>query len=200
MNKKTITILAIAIVLVGIGIFIQKSYFPNEGDQSKILRTTGSAIIDLDNTDPNKIKIDKTSSSFNFEGYSIAKNEIGTFDDFEGNILLENNNIVGIEGIVNVSSVNTGKVGLDKHLRNDDFFDVAVYPELSFKTTSLNEENGQKIMTGVLTFRGISKEVGFPVVIEDNKVSANFLLDTTPFEMKYAGVNKEVRIEFSFSD
>ena len=53
-------------------------------------------------------------------------------------------------------------------------------------------------MTGLLTFHGITNKVSFPVIVSDNMISADFMLDTTPYKMKHVGVNKEVLISFKF--
>ena len=53
-------------------------------------------------------------------------------------------------------------------------------------------------MTGNLLFRGVEKELTVPVTMSDNQISTEFFLDTTPFNLKYTGVNKEVRIKFDF--
>ena len=77
-------------------------------------------------------------------------------------------------------------------MKSDDFFDVAQFPEITFKTISIEGNN----VKGLLAFRGVTKEVSFPAVITENSISAEFFLDTTPFSFKYTAVNKEVRIKF----
>ena len=53
-------------------------------------------------------------------------------------------------------------------------------------------------MTGQIEFRGITKEINFPVVTDGTSLSANFFLDVTPFNFKYVGINKDVRLAFEF--
>lgn len=67
--------------------------------------------------------------------------------------------------------------GLDEVLKGDDFFAVDTYPTASFIVK--NVSGGQ--ITGVLTMKGISKQITFPgvVIIEDDSVvvTAEFALD-----------------------
>jgi polyisoprenoid-binding protein YceI len=51
-------------------------------------------------------------------------------------------------------------------LRTADFFDVAKYPEMSFKTTRVeNQGNGKYVLHGDLTLRDVTKPVALPFTI-----------------------------------
>lgn len=132
---------------------------------------------------------------FEFEGYSVGKSHIGTFDEWSVHGVYEDDELIGLEAQFNPNSVNTGIEGLDKHLKNEDFFDVENNAEISFQSTSLSEDT----ISGKLTFLGVTKEITFPVELTDESVSTDFLLDTSPFGMKYTGVNSEVRINFTLN-
>ncbi len=48
----------------------------------------------------------------------------------------------------------------DNHLRSADFFDVANYPKLTFKSTSIQKKDGDKYkLIGDLTIRGTSRPI-----------------------------------------
>ncbi|MFH1409004.1 MAG: YceI family protein, partial [Nanoarchaeota archaeon] len=142
--------------------------------------------------DGDAVPLDKAKSSFEFEGFGPGKSHIGTFEDMDGVLIVRDGVIVGASGAIQSGSVNTGIDGLDKHLKNEDFFDVALYPEISFYG-----EISDGMLTGPLTFHGVTHTVSYPVEVGDNSVSADFLLDTTPFNIKYIGINKDVRITFT---
>ncbi len=135
---------------------------------------------------------DMTLSSFEFEGYGPGKSHIGTFEEWEGTLLYEGETIKGFTGTINAGSVNTTIERLDAHLKTEDFFDVALYPEIVFETMSINEGTA----SGKLTFHGVTHDISFPVTVSDAGVTSEFLLDTTPFNIKYTGINKDVRIKF----
>jgi polyisoprenoid-binding protein YceI len=63
---------------------------------------------------------------------------------------------------IDASSVETGIEARDAHLRSADFFDAAVHPELSFRSTRIAEDGDAYKIEGDLTIRGVTK----PVVLE----------------------------------
>ena len=139
-------------------------------------------------------EIDPAKSTFEFEGYAPGKSHGGTFTEMSGIIIVgEDENIIGAKGTIQADSVDTGIAGLDKHLKNEDFFDVEKYPEIKFESHAIKDGT----LTGVLDFHGVAKEVSFPVTLKEKTLSADFLLDTTEFNMKYVGVDKQVKITFS---
>lgn len=148
-----------------------------------------------ENMDSPTVPINKEASSFEFEGFGPGKSHLGIFESWQGTMHFENEEIKGIEGSIDPSSVKTDSTRLDDHLRSSDFFDVEMYPEMKFVSTELIDNT----MTGDLTFRGVTKSISFPVNLTANSISTDFILDTSLFGMEYTGVNKEVRIAFTFS-
>lgn len=141
-----------------------------------------------------EVAIDMETSSFEFEGYGPGKSHVGTFSDITGVLFVQDGEVVGGSGVVNADSVDTGISGLDTHLKAADFFDVENCETIEFTSSSYDGET----MTGDLTFHCITKEVSFPAEVSENGIKADFVLDTTPFEMENNKVNKEVRISFEF--
>lgn len=136
--------------------------------------------------------IDIEASTFEFEGYGPGRSHKGTFTQMEGTLTVENGNIVAAQGTIQPESVDTGIEGLNRHLKTPDFFDVDRCPDITFSGTI--EGN---TMTGTLDFHCITHEVSFPVTTTENTLGADFLLDITPFEMRYVGINDNVRITFT---
>lgn len=66
-----------------------------------------------------------------------------------------------VEANVDVTSINTQDEGRDAHLRSADFFDVENHPTMEFVSTGTRVENGDFIVDGDLTIRGITKPVSF---------------------------------------
>ncbi len=140
--------------------------------------------------------------TFQFTGYGPGgKQEVGTFKKISiGDIKTDTNgNPVSGKLIIKADTVSTGKAGLDKHLCAEDFFNCAKYPNITFtyKNIAWNSST-EATVTGLLDFNGVQKDVSFKVTRSGLSASADFLLDTTPFNIKYTGVNKEVRIKFAF--
>lgn len=144
------------------------------------------------NEELNQIEFKDATGTFEFEGYGPGKSHVGTFGTWNAQLGMQGDDIVQLNAVIDPSSVDTGIEKLDAHLRNDDFFNVEVYPEIKFEGFEIKDG----IAKGELTFLGITKEVSFEVNQTEGKISSNFLLDSTPFGMKYTGVNKDVRIAF----
>ncbi|MBS2023062.1 MAG: YceI family protein, partial [Deltaproteobacteria bacterium] len=59
-----------------------------------------------------------------------------------------------------VTAITTREPKRDDHLRSADFFDVAKYPTITFKSTKIEKAGGDKLkITGELTMRGVTKTV-----------------------------------------
>ena len=66
-----------------------------------------------------------------------------------------------VEATVDVASIDTKDEGRDNHLRSADFFDVETYPTMEFRSTGVRIENGDFLVDGNLTIKGITKPVTF---------------------------------------
>ncbi|MFJ6653983.1 YceI family protein [Microbacterium sp. NPDC091313] len=66
-----------------------------------------------------------------------------------------------VEASVDVSSLDTKDAGRDEHLRSADFFDVANYPTMEFRSTGVRLENGEFLVDGDLTIRDVTKPITF---------------------------------------
>ena len=105
-------------------------------------------------------------------GFAIKHNEIalvrGRFREFTGKINYDDKDITksSVEVTAKIESINTGVDRRDAHLRTADFFDVAKYPEMTFKSTRVERKrNNQYVLHGDFTLRGISKPVSIPFTL-----------------------------------
>ncbi len=138
--------------------------------------------------------------TFRFTGYGPGKEHVGTFTSFKVNAAPDAK--VGAKGTVTIDakSVSTGISRLDGHLCSDDFFDCATYPAITFTLTSIvpGTDANTFIAKGNLSFHGVEKALSFPITKDAaGMYKADFRLDTTPFNFKYVGIYKEVRIEIA---
>lgn len=106
--------------------------------------------------------VDPTHTYPSFEvnhlGFSITR---GSFDKSEGKITLDTAAKSGsIMITVDTTSINTGLAKRDDHLRSEDFFNVAKFPTMTFKSTKLRF-SGDKVVgaDGDLTLLGVTKPV-----------------------------------------
>jgi polyisoprenoid-binding protein YceI len=65
-----------------------------------------------------------------------------------------------ITATIDATTINTREPKRDEHLRSPDFFDVAKYPTITFKSKRLEMASPGKLrIIGDLTIRGVTKEV-----------------------------------------
>ena len=106
--------------------------------------------------------IDPSHSSIGFVvRHAMVTKVRGTFDEFEGTI---NREEPSASVTVKTASINTGNADRDGHVRNEDFFDVEKFPEMTFVTTGFDiDEIGNGTVTGDLTIKGITKSIELKV-------------------------------------
>jgi polyisoprenoid-binding protein YceI len=62
--------------------------------------------------------------------------------------------------VIDAASIETGVGDRDTHLKSPDFFDVAQFPELTFKSKGAEKQTDEALrVTGDLTIRGVTREV-----------------------------------------
>jgi polyisoprenoid-binding protein YceI len=65
---------------------------------------------------------------------------------------------------VMVDSVDTGNVARDLHLKQNDYFDLAKFPTIEFKSTKVKPIDGGYEVTGDFTMHGVTKSITFPLM------------------------------------
>ena len=91
----------------------------------------------------------------------------GEFTKITGKVTLDDKDLTRstLEASIDASTVNTREPKRDAHLKSPDFFDVAKFPNLTFKSTKITKAGkGHFKMAGDLTIRGTTKPVTFDVV------------------------------------
>jgi len=111
-------------------------------------------------------KIDPVHSEVSFKVRHLLAKVSGRFTKFSGDIKIDTKNISksSVEVSIDVASINTDVEARDNHLRSDAFFDVAKYPTITFKSTSVKEvAKGKLEITGDFTIHGVTKRITFPI-------------------------------------
>lgn len=129
------------------------------------MNTTATAA--AQSTKPTQWQIDPAHSAAHFSvRHLMISNVRGEFTRISGNALINPAEPAKstVEVKIEAASVNTREPQRDEHLRSVDFFDVANYPALTFRSKrieALGPENFK--LTGDLTIRGVTKEVTFDI-------------------------------------
>jgi polyisoprenoid-binding protein YceI len=111
----------------------------------------------------------------------------GRFDRFEGSYEIGPDGS-RIELTVDADSVDTGNSTRDKHLRTDDFFHIAVHPQIRFTSTRVHAvQEGILHIVGRLEAAGRVTELEFPAFIRTIpgrlEIKATTTVDQTAFGM-----------------
>jgi len=64
-----------------------------------------------------------------------------------------------VEGTVDASSLTTFDETRDAHLKTPDFFDAERYPELRFVSSRVESRDGEIVVQGDITIRGVTKPI-----------------------------------------
>ena len=114
-----------------------------------------------------KWTVDRGHSNVKFTVTHMAVSEVeGSFKVFEGNVTHSKPDFsdAQINFTVDVNSVNTDNERRDNHLKSDDFFNAAQFPQMKFESTSFKPLGNNKYeLAGNLTIRDITKPVKFDV-------------------------------------
>jgi polyisoprenoid-binding protein YceI len=108
-------------------------------------------------------KIDGTHSSAEFSVTHLMISTVrGNFGSMSGTVEYDGKSVASIKVDVTIdaATIKTNDEKRDGHLKSPDFFDVAKYPTLTFKSTKvIPGPDGTFKLVGDLTMRGVTKEV-----------------------------------------
>ncbi len=112
-------------------------------------------------------KIDPAHTDISFSAKHLMITTVrGKFDGVDGELHLDETDPARSGGEIRVAaaSLSTGFEARDQHLRSADFFDVENHPSIAFRATSVEpKKDGDFVVTGDVTIRGITKPVVFDV-------------------------------------
>jgi len=108
-------------------------------------------------------KIDSSHAQTSFAVKHLVISTVrGEFGKTEGTLVIDDADVSksSVEATIDVASVNTREEKRDAHLKSPDFFDVAKFPKMTFKSTKVEAAGAGKLkVTGDLTLKGVTKSV-----------------------------------------
>jgi polyisoprenoid-binding protein YceI len=102
-----------------------------------------------------------TAAGFSVKHMMIATVR-GQFKGVTGTVNWDDEDInkSSVDVIIDATTVDTGEPKRDADLKSPNFFDVAKYPAITFKSTKIEKiSSGKMRVTGNLTIHGVTKEV-----------------------------------------
>jgi polyisoprenoid-binding protein YceI len=106
--------------------------------------------------------IDASHSRVGFSArHAMVTKVRGSFNDYTGSaVVADGAASINIE--ISAASIDTRSADRDGHLQSPDFFDVANFPKITFKSTSVKDGGEGIVVTGDLTIKDVTK----PITIE----------------------------------
>lgn len=113
--------------------------------------------------------IDPAHSSAQFSvRHMMVSNVRGEFSKLSGVVVYDPADLkqARVEATIDAASITTRNADRDKHLQSPDFFDVAKYPTLVFKSKRVETGPGGTLkLIGDLTMHGVTREVVLDVAV-----------------------------------
>ena len=144
-------------------------------------------------------KIDPARSRIGFKVRQALATVAGRFKQFGGTIELdrEHPERSSVTATIQVKSIDTGIAKRDAHLRSPEFFNVAKFPEITFKSRSVKQtapEAGD--ILGDFTMHGVTKPITLHVkLLNKDDESTRWQVLTQPLSRREFGTQFSKTLE-----
>ncbi|GER59557.1 YceI family protein [Patiriisocius marinus] len=128
----------------------------------------------------------------------------GTVDFKKGNLITKNGNIIGGSFVIDMTTISNEEYRLDNgngpigHLKNSDFFDVAIYPEAKLELTKVTyySNTNEHRLEGNLIIKEISKPIMIKAMVDDvaKTIKTKFKIDRRDWGINYESKFKDSAI------
>lgn len=112
-----------------------------------------------------KWSIDPAHSEIQFKvKHLVISTVTGSFGEFNGDATTPEDTFEGgeISVTIKAASITTNNDQRDGHLKSPDFFDAGAYPEITIKTTSVKQVDGDEYaIAAEFTMKGVTKTIEF---------------------------------------
>lgn len=154
------------------------------------------------NMESAEYSVDTEASEIHWEGEKPTGTHTGTIEISEGTFSANDSIIESGSFVIDMTSISVtdlegkDREDLEAHLKGTvegkegDFFNTEEYPEATFEITDVTEENGQTMLSGNLTIKGETKNISFPVQLNQNDdqveiTSDEFSIDRTNWNVNF---------------
>ena len=162
------------------------------------------AFLSLGNAQTFKIDTKEAVVNFNY----LSEETKGTISNVSATIDLNLANLSSskIYGSADITSLSTGNVARDKHLKSKTYFDAKAFPTMSFKSTEFKVEPAtdtqkeQTVVNGTINLKGFNKPAKFVITTENGDLilTSSIYADDFGVAIKKGRENSLVTIEMRF--
>jgi polyisoprenoid-binding protein YceI len=105
--------------------------------------------------------IDPVHSEVGFSVRHMMVSKVrGRFTKFSGQLVTGDDPLQSsVTAEIDLTSISTGQEQRDQHIQSADFFEVETYPTMTYRSTGIRVEDGEYILDGDLTLKGVTKNV-----------------------------------------
>jgi polyisoprenoid-binding protein YceI len=121
-----------------------------------------------------KFSVDADHSKVSFAVTLVGVTDVdGRFSNFSGTIMYDEADLTksSVTAIIKSESIETGSSTRDKDLKGVTFFDTQKYPIIRFQSTAIRKQGSDYVMVGVLTIKGVSREISAPLIWRQHKMA-----------------------------
>ena len=132
-----------------------------------LLATAGLTVALAAQAEVFKLDVDHAEIGFAVK-HMMVSNTKGSFTTFNGTVDYDiaSKTLNRIEGYIEAGSINTHNEKRDKHLRNEDFFNVGQHPRITFRSSAVKKIGDNTFeVTGLLNILGTDHTVTLPVKV-----------------------------------
>ena len=148
-------------------------------------------------------RVDSEKSFINYTGKHFLHKWSAENKNISGLIQIENESISNIGIVAKVTDFKSGNSSLDSNSLR--VLEALQFPNVIFKSTVVNQEDGQIIFEGVMNFHGIEKDFTISAEVtnlnEVTQLSGKFIVSLSDFLVERPSlltrkINDEINLEF----
>ncbi len=131
-------------------------------------------------------QIDSNTSEVSFRIGNMRVNTVsGTFTGMRGTVQFDPQNLAGssFSVCIDAASVDTGNNRRDRHLREEEYFNVERFPDICYVSDIISQTDDGFITRGKLTIKGITRIVTIPFIQEGNTLTGTFRLNRLDYNV-----------------
>lgn len=144
--------------------------------------------------------VNTQSSTVKWKGSKKTESHFGTVNIQKGLLIINNGELVGGEFSFDMNSISTTDMSdklnkkLDNHLKNEDFFNVELYPTAFLVIKRAKKYKGNEYnLVGELTIKDITRPIKFKANIDINgtnfQAESKIKIDRTKWDITYKSGN-----------
>lgn len=149
--------------------------------------------------------VNAKSSTVTFQIRNFGLTVQGSLSGINGKVSLNEKGAVPVsfDLEVPVNSIETGIALRDNHLKKKEYFDASKFPLLKFMSTRVEKKDATHFaVIGMLSVKGVSREIQIPTVMSDSAgnqtFSGSFTIDRLDYQVGGSSLSLADEVEVTF--